>query len=302
MGPIMNILPFNEPFDLKLTLKCGQGHRWLKEPENPGWYSSVICGQHMRIRQIGGLNGDIEFGSAANSQWVRDKLHWQFGLDDDILAIYGELSRDGKIRALIECYPGLRVMRVDPWECLMFFMMSNNASVQVIHGRMEKLANVFGTVLPNSQRKTFPTATDLETNLNKMTPHQVKKLGLGFDSWLPQLIRCTANSRLRGPLRYLEQMSYVRAAEILSEPKHVADKASNCIVLFSLGKQDAFPIDRHIYRSLSTLWSQKRSWPKWENLDSARRKGMREWVQNQQLFGSYPGYASQFLFIHDYES
>ena len=32
----MNILPFNEPFDLKLTLKCGQGHRWLKEPENPG--------------------------------------------------------------------------------------------------------------------------------------------------------------------------------------------------------------------------------------------------------------------------
>ena len=223
--------------DLELTLRCAQGHRWRKDKEHPGWYNTVLnigdaystCtgrGKHefVWIRQIKDALGFVEFDAHVDTEhihWVREKLCWQFRLDDDITTVYCELRKiDDAMEKLVTAYSGLRVMRVDPWECLMFFTMSNNKQVQGIHSNMEKLSNAFGTVLSNTQRKTFPSATALETKTQK----QVKQLGLGFDSWLPQLILDKACSRLRGQLRSLEQMSYTEAVEEIAKGKNVADK------------------------------------------------------------------------------
>ena len=42
----------DQPFDLDMTLACGQAFRWEK---TDGWWRGVVDGRAVRIRQEGGL-------------------------------------------------------------------------------------------------------------------------------------------------------------------------------------------------------------------------------------------------------
>ena len=86
-------LTTNQPFDLGLTLECGQGHRWRKSTKYEDWYTGVLDGNAIWIRQTNGANSGIEFYASANSSVVEANLHRQFRLNDDIEAIYTELSQ-----------------------------------------------------------------------------------------------------------------------------------------------------------------------------------------------------------------
>ena len=108
-------LTVNQPFDLAATFECGQGHRWLKDQDDDGWYEGVLGDDVVRIRQV---DGAVQFRCATDEKAMAHRLHRHFRLDDDIEAIYRDLGkRDSKMAVLVGRYPGLRVMRVDPWEC-----------------------------------------------------------------------------------------------------------------------------------------------------------------------------------------
>ena len=117
-------LPVDQPFDLELTLRCGQGHRWRKAKKSPGWYTSVIDGDLVRIKQTDGRSGPIHFETCANPLKMQYKLQRQFRMlrgDENIRFVYASLRRDPIMKKLVDHYWGLRVMRVDLWECMVFF-------------------------------------------------------------------------------------------------------------------------------------------------------------------------------------
>ena len=114
-------LLINAPFDLDLTLQYDQGHRWRPDPEDYGWYTSVLGDQFVRIRQ-GTTDGPLEIDS--ETEETVDRLLWQFRADDNIEAVHARLRCDSVMGGLVNCYRGLRIMRVDPWECLVFFILS----------------------------------------------------------------------------------------------------------------------------------------------------------------------------------
>ena len=39
-------LTTNQPFDLERALRCGQGHRWLKDEGDEGWHTAVFDSGH----------------------------------------------------------------------------------------------------------------------------------------------------------------------------------------------------------------------------------------------------------------
>ena len=131
-------LPIDQPFDLALTLHCGQGHRWRKDKESPGWYNTVFdmgdsycsptgSGRYelVGIRQINGVDGLVEFDTDGDIDKVKEKLYWQFRLHDPLTSIYRELRGKHPVMSkLITAYRGLRVMRVDHWESLVFFILA----------------------------------------------------------------------------------------------------------------------------------------------------------------------------------
>jgi N-glycosylase/DNA lyase len=76
----------------------------------------------------------------------------------------------------------------------------------------------------------------------------------------------------------------------------IGNKIADCVLLFSLEKLDAFPIDVWIARALSSYYSwlhkikfQDKIAPhQYEQLSDGARK----------YFGKYAGYAQQYLYYH----
>ena len=94
-------------FNLDLTLSCGQVFRWEK---NERW-TGVVNGKLIRAKQEG---TEVIIDSLLDKKFIRD----YFRLDDDMEKIYASINRDEKIDSLIRKYRGLRLIRQDPWECL----------------------------------------------------------------------------------------------------------------------------------------------------------------------------------------
>lgn len=99
-------LPIEPPFNLELTLRHDQGHRWRPDRGDGGWYTSVLGEDLVRIRQRG-VDCPLEY--EAQTQEIAEKLRWQFRADDTIGAIYSKFADDPGMRELTERYRGLRI-------------------------------------------------------------------------------------------------------------------------------------------------------------------------------------------------
>ena len=104
-------LTIDQPFDLASSLESGQSHRWVK---SGCWYIGVLYGNIVKIRQI---NNKIEWHSSPSSeQDMIQVLKDYFRLDDDLDDIYQHITQDQRVSEMVIKYPGLRLLRQDPWE------------------------------------------------------------------------------------------------------------------------------------------------------------------------------------------
>ena len=285
-------LPVDQPFDLAATLECGQGHRWKKT--DGGWYEGVMGADVVLIKQRA-VHGALEFDCELDEAQMATRLHRHFRLDDDIEAIYADLrKRDGKMSELVERYPGMRVMRIDPWECLVFFILSARSPIKRIHDNMENLSRYFGKRV-NDTRYTFPKPKELVD----LSAVELQKPLVGLKSY-GQKVHQAAKSVEDGSLDLdvlAGQSSRGIATTELMKLWGVGDKIANCVALFSLEKLDAFPVDTHIGRNLKALFRQESGFPQSQN---PQPPTLRKWAQ--LYLGTYAGYASQFFFIDDYKN
>ena len=144
-------LTIDQPFRLADTLACWQGYRWQYRAD--GWHEGVVGPELIKVRQTG---VGIEFTGASDEAAMNAWLHRHFRMDDDVETIHQELARrDTVLAGLLEKHSGLRVKRVDPWECLVFFILSANNNIPRIQKDMERIATAFGEPVYGS-RSTFP--------------------------------------------------------------------------------------------------------------------------------------------------
>ena len=172
--------------------------------------------------------------------------------------------------AQVERYPGLRVLRQDPWECLIAYICSANSNIETIHRNMERLSDEFGEPLtlpnPNSPsplrervgvrvkgteeetitRNTFPKPVDLA----EAGEAELRRLKLGFRApYVHQAAIAVAERRL--DLDHLVAAPYPESKAELMALKGIGDKIADCIALMSLEKMEAFPIDVWVRRALA---------------------------------------------------
>ena len=77
---------------------------------------------------------------------------------------------------------------------------------------------------------------------------------------------------------------------MLMQIKGVGEKVANCVMLFSLGKRDAFPVDVWIKRIMEHMYFHE------ETAKEVIRKRAFE------MYGEYGGYAQQYLFYYGKEN
>ena len=274
------ILPHDGPLDLRSTLLSGQAFRWRAED---CWFRGVVSGRAVRLRgtpegvEVEGVrDGDGAFGLQ-----LRDYLC----LDVDIEGIYRSMSFDDRLRDAIDRYRGMRVLRQDPWECLVSFICSSASNIPRITGNIESICETFGAPVEGSPNglHAFPTPEALAVD---GAARRMRELGLGYRA---EYIEATARSVADGEVNLLSlrDAPYETALDALVSLDGVGDKVANCVMLFSLDKPDAFPVDTWIDKAM-------REW----YLGGAKvpRTRMRLWAMEH--FRGYAGYANHYLF-HD---
>ncbi len=275
-------LLIDQPFDLAASLESGQAHRWAYPKDgDDGWYTGVVRGDLVRIRQTAET---VEFQCAPSSPAdMAARLASYFRLDDDIEAIYVDINRDPRVAEMVERYPGLRVLRTEPWECLVAFICSANNNIQRIHHMMETMSEAFGSPvsLNGHTRYTFPRPADL-VEAGEM---ELRRLGLGFRA---PYVHLASVAVLEGRLELdaLIEMPYLEAKAALMEQRGIGPKIADCIAVFSLEKLEAFPIDVWVRRALAEWYFPGQKPPP--------DRVMLEWAMEH--FGRYGGYAQQYLF------
>ena len=93
---------------------------------------------------------------------MRDYLR----VDDDMDAVYAALSEDEWLAGAVKQHRGLRVLRQEPWECLIGFICSANNNIPRITANVEDMALHYGSALPYPDRRdcvrnTFPSPSEL---------------------------------------------------------------------------------------------------------------------------------------------
>lgn len=137
--------------------------------------------------------------------------------------------------------PGLTILRQDPWEVLISFIISQRKSIPAIKNSIERLCKAYGSPIDDIHY-AFPTAEQLMW-IDK------DECGLGYrKNYIRQLSRDVVDGKFS--MEELVAVDYDTAKKMLLSIKGVGEKVANCVLLFGLGFDNAFPIDVHVQRVL----------------------------------------------------
>ena len=293
------VLPVDQPLELRSTLASGQCFRWREDAgrgsdgceEEAGCWTGVIGADVVRLRHVpGGIA--IESAPSAPAD-LAESIAAYLRLDDDLPAIQQRLGLDVPVAEGIAHYPGLRLMRQEPWETLAGFILSSTSNIPRIARTMELLATTFGeTVVLESElgepsvRHTFPSAGLLA----EAGEARLRELGCGFRApYLAGAAEAVASGALA--LDRLRGAAYEEGLAGLTALHGVGDKVADCVMLFSLDRLEAFPADRWVRRVVVELYGLA---------SNVSYDGVRQWAAER--FGADAGYANQYLFWQVRES
>lgn len=266
-----------EDFNLNHSLGCGQTFRWNF---CDGWWQGVAGGQVIKIRQAG--------KELVSNCPDRSFLKNYFRLDDDLPAILSEINKDEKIGKAIEKLRGLRVIRQEPWECLVSYVCSRNSSIKHISRVVENISSCFGNRL-EFQGKTFHSFPEPEV-LASAEFCNLMKCSFRYGRIQAEEIRELARLVSKGfNLEGLKKISYEEAKKELLQLPGVGEKVADCVLLFSLEKLEAFPVDVWISRVMHELYLCR-------NPSEGKMSLKKIGEFGRGYFGRYAGYAQEYLF------
>jgi N-glycosylase/DNA lyase len=256
------------------TLDCGQCFRWTNEPD--GSYTGIVDRRIVNLTflpEASPLVGTIVLENAEE----KDRAFWidYFDLDTDYSIIKKSLSEaDPIVAQAIEFGGGMRILRQEPWETLVSFILSANNNIPRIKKCVESLAMNFGEEAGTYRGKTY---------YNLPTPDVLAALST------EELDVCKLGYRAKYLISTANEIKY-RGIETLEDCIHslsgVGPKVANCILLFSLARLHRFPIDVWVRKVMHELYG-------FEETDT---KAMTAFAD--RVFGPYAGIAQQYLFYY----
>jgi len=279
------------PFSLEHSLDCGQLFRWQQLGD---WWYGVVADKIIKIKQE---NEKLCFQFYPETKNDDDFLENYLRLDDNLPQILSQVSKDEHIKQAIKKFYGLRLVRQEPWECLASYICATYKGIPAIKKMINNLSQCFGNKM-TFDGYTFYTFPKPE-QLSKACTKDIKTCGLGFRS---KRILETAKYVNNGEidLEHLKRIDYSHAKKELIQLPGVGHKVADCVLLFSLEKLEAFPIDVWMKRAATRLYA--------EHFDSefikrVANKGSitpKEYETigsfGREYFGKYVGYAQEYLF------
>ena len=223
-----------------------------------------------------------------------------FGLNDTLENIRRLTARDEYARKAYQTFWGLRIIRQDPWECLISYICATYKSIAAIRHMLNNLSEKFGekVAFEKNDYYTFP----LPQKLSNATITELRDCGLGYRAkYVSETSKKIQQETF--DLESLKKLSYKQAKEELLTLPGVGPKVADCILLFSQEKLEAFPVDVWIKRIMLKHYAQyfpESFIQKASNQGSPSLKSY-ETINafGRNYFGKYAGYAQEYLFHYE---
>lgn len=266
-----------EDFELAHIFECGQCFRWQKEVD--GSYTGVIrCG----VVNIKKEKNNVLINGNFNENDI-PTIQEYFDLECNYSYIKKKLeANDINMKNAIEYGYGIRILNQDSWEMLISFIISAANNIPRISKTVENLAKTYGKMLKwqGKEYYSFPTPQEL----SKASIEDLRNLNLGFrDKYVYNATKMVCSGKV--DLFAIENMSYKEAKKELMKIQGVGEKVADCILLFSMKKREAFPVDTWIKKVMTELYAESKD-----------VKKISLFVENK--FGEYAGIAQQYLFYY----
>lgn len=289
-------------FDIKQILECGQCFRWEKISDTN--YIIVAYGRVIEVLQEGDKatiynSNEEDF----NSIWIS-----YFDLERNYDEIKVQLAKDEILRKSVDFGYGIRILNQDPFEMLISFIISARNSIPSIKKTVKKICEAWGEKIEykGEEYYTFPKPIAIKN----ATLEDIQGTGASFRSkYIVDTIK-RVNEAIevredikKNPDKYSERpealdfdLEYIKTLKddechlALQKFMGVGAKVADCIMLFSMAKHSAFPVDVWIKRAMIYFYVAP---------DVSLNK-MRVFARDK--FGALSGMAQQYLFYYAREN
>ncbi|MGC8666891.1 MAG: DNA glycosylase [Chthonomonadales bacterium] len=273
--------------NLDLTLSSGQAFRWRRKP-NGEWLGS-IGGIAVHLKP--GREGFYWRTLPEPNRW--DVIDRYFALDVDLRALQSEwMTREPRMEAIVQRFPGLRILRQDGEEVVFAFLCASCNTIAKITRTMHSLECRYGEPIAEVDGEVlwrFPCPSRLaaakEADLRQML--------WGFRTQSVLAVARFLSEAGRRWLNALERQSYREARAQLMKLPGVGRKIADCICLFALGHNDAVPVDTHIRKVAVAMFAPCLAA---RSLTTRTYEALADAVRER--FGAYAGWAQQYLFCY----
>ncbi len=232
-------------FDVGMTADSGQCFRFYNVDDNT--HQLYAKGRQLTIISLGNDQFDFDCSKDAfNAHWFD---YFDLARDYAVLGAV-DAGEDSYVSKAIRHAKGIRVLKQEPFETLVAFIISQRKSIPAIKTCMEKLAVRFGQ-LDDTGFYSFPDAKALAMAADE----DLAACGLGYRT---PYIKQTAQMIARGELD-LELFASLPDEELLQQLMRfpgVGKKVASCVMLFAYQRMDAFPVDVWIQRVLETHYPE----------------------------------------------
>ncbi|MEZ4357155.1 MAG: DNA glycosylase [Eubacteriales bacterium] len=251
---------------------------------------TLFCGQTFRFEQLGEKITGVAHGRVITIEEKKDSIIlypvskedfyniWfnYFDLNRDYEELKRAFSTDEALEEVIKYADGMRVLNQEPFETLISFIISANNNIARISRIIKEVCRRFGREI-DGEHYAFPKPEELK----KATEKDFYECGAGYRA--PYLAK-TVKSICDGfDLEGVKSMEYLEARKKLNTLFGVGNKVADCVLLYSLGFSNAFPVDVWMKRVLSKTYGV-----------CFTDKQLLKFLEDK--FGENAGIAQQYLF------
>ena len=237
-----------DDFNLDRIADSGQCFRWRKD--DSGAYRIIHKGHCLKIRSL----GNAMFRLSCSEDEYREIWHDYFDFGENYRSVRERVSReeDPFLADACEYGKGIRILRQDPWEMLVSFIICQNKNIPAIKKSIELLCETAGKRFENTEQEreddgqlVFPSPEQILS----LSDEALAACRLGYRC---RYVKAAASDVAEGKLDLdsLRDAPEEETIKGLMSVCGVGVKVANCISLFGLHHIDAFPIDVWIRRIL----------------------------------------------------
>ena len=248
---------------LRETLFCGQSFRWKEVGENK--FRGTVRGKTVEVY----AEGDFLCIDGANEKDFEEIFKDYFDLDFDYVALREKYKKLHPVLCEAAKFaPGIHILRQEPFEALISFIISQNNNIKRIEGIVERLCESFGEEAEGGGY-SFPTPKVLAS----LSAEDLAPLRAGFrNRYILDAAKKVASGEIN--LEACRTLPFEEAKKHLMGIVGVGEKVADCVLLYGLHRTEAFPMDVWMKRAMSTLFP-----------------GV-----TPAFFGEYAGIAQQYIF------